>query len=362
MEQNTPWEMALEEYIRQGEPVQAEKSAVWKTAIGLQAVDGLKTSDYLLDTAREHIEGTIDMPGVKQRIESYYEESQNRKAVEDGTAEADIVSVHIAELLGENTFQFSPVELQRIHRRLFTGVFAHAGQLRSYNITKKEWVLNGNTVTYASYDSIQDTLNYDFEQEKLFTYDSLSLPESVRHIARFASGIWQIHPFCEGNTRTTAVFIVKYLKTFGFRINNDVFAQNSWYFRNAMVRANYNDLQNNIHSTTVYLEQFFENLLLGFRHDLKNRYLHIDFGKDFQSAAGESQKCKNCTLNCTLEELAVLQAIAENPRITQANLAALLHKSPRTIKTRTVSLQEKGYLRRANGKRNGHWEVLIPLE
>jgi len=349
------WNLELSEYIRQGEPERAEKSAAWQTAIGLQAVDGLTTSDYLLATAKEHIEGGIDLPEAKRRIESYYEQRENRKAVEDGTMEADIVSTRIAELLGEKTFQFSPAELQSIHRRLFSGVFDHAGQLRVYNITKKEWVLNGATVLYAAYDSIRDTLDYDFAQEKQFSYEKLSASEAIRHIAAFASGVWQIHPFCEGNTRATAVFVIKYLKTFGFMVNNDVFAENSWYFRNALVRANYNDLQNGVHATNEFLEQFFENLLLGTKHELKNRFLHVDYEKqaEVQSAASETPKCKNCTL----EELAILRAIAMNPTITQKELAAAIGRSERTIKSRTVGLQEKGWLRRENGKRNGRWEL-----
>lgn len=363
MENDMNWKLELEEYIRQGEPGRAEKSAAWQTAIGLQAVDGLKTSEYLLETAKDHIEGNIDMSAAKQRIQSYYEEHNKRKAVEDSTKEADIVSVRIAELLSEKTFQFSPAELQSIHRRLFTEVFDHAGEFRTYNITKKEWVLNGQTVLYASYGSIKDTLDYDFAQEKLFSYDGLSVQAAVKHIAKFASGIWQIHPFCEGNTRSTAVFIIMYLKTFGFHVNNDVFAENSWYFRNALVRANYNDLKNGIHATTEYLELFFDNLLMDSNHELKNRYTHIDFSAKEapQSAAVDVSKCKNCTLNCTLEELALLREISLHPKSTQKALAAAVGKSERTIKMRTVSLQEKGYIRRVNGKRNGYWEVLVQL-
>ncbi|MBO4915390.1 MAG: Fic family protein [Oscillospiraceae bacterium] len=358
MPNKNDWQLELSEYIRQGEPERAEKSAAWQTAIGLQAVDGLTTSDYLLETAKEHIEGSIDLPEAKRRIESYYEQRENRKALEDGTMEADIVSTRITELLGEKTFQFSPAELQSIHRRLFSGVFDHAGKFREYNITKKEWVLNGATVLYAAYDSIRDTLDYDFSQEKQFSYDKLTATEATRHIAAFASGIWQIHPFCEGNTRATAVFIVKYLKTFGFMVNNDVFAENSWYFRNALVRANYNDLQNGVHATSDFLEQFFENLLLGAKHELKNRYLHVDYKKqEVQSANSKAPKCQDGTLNCTLDELALLRAIAANPAVTQKELAALVGKSERTIKRRMETMQEKGWIRRENGKRNGHWEL-----
>ena len=242
------WQYDLEEYIKQGEPERAEKSYAWQTAIGLQDVDGLKTSDYLLDTAKEHIEGKITIEAAKTRIQSYYEQRDKRSEIESPSEEADKVSVRIAELLSEKTFQFSPAELCSIHRRLFEGIIKKAGQFRTYNITKKEWVLNGNTVFYASFDSIKETLDYDFEQEKQFSYQGISAEQAVKHIAKFTSGIWQIHPFCEGNTRTTAVFVIKYLKTFGYNISNEVFAANSWYFRNALVRANYNDLKNNIHS------------------------------------------------------------------------------------------------------------------
>lgn len=357
------WQLALSEYIRQGEPDRAEKSAAWQTAIGLQAVDGLKTSPYLLETAKAHIEGDIDIAGAQRRIQSYYKEQANRKAVEAGTMEADIVSARITELLGEKTFQFSPAELQSIHRRLFSGVFNHAGQFRTCNITKSEWILSGDTVTYASWESIRDTLDYDFSQEKQFSYEKISVPESIRHMAKFASGIWQIHPFCEGNTRATAVFVVKYLKTFGFHVNNDVFAANSWYFRNALVRANYNNLQKGIHATSEFLEMFFENLLIGTQHELKNRCLHVGFREDtiIQSVNDKISKCQNGTLDCTLEELAVLQTVIANPAITQKELAAAIGKSERTIKRRMTDLQEKGYLRREGGKRSGHWEVLVEI-
>ena len=353
MAQEHDWQYDLDEYIRQGEPDRSEKSAAWQTAIGLQDVDGLQTSDYLLETAKEHIEGKIDIATAQKRIYSYYEQRDVRMTVEQDTKEADIVASRIAE----KTFQFSPAELQSIHRRLFTGVFKSAGQFRTYNISKKEWVLNGSSVFYAAFDSIRDTLDYDFGQEKAFSYSELDAAQAIKHIARFISGIWQIHPFCEGNTRTTAVFMIKYLQTFGFNVSNQVFADNSWYFRNALVRANFNDLKNGIHSTTVFLEQFMENLLTGADHDLKNRHLHIYYAKPAQSANEEISKCKNCTL----EELAILREISNNPSITQKALAEAIGKSERTVKTRTVELQEKGLLRRKNGKRNGQWEILVEI-
>lgn len=193
------WQFDLNEYIRQGEPEQSAKSEAWQIAIGLQQVDGLQTSDYLLDTAKDHIEGKINIKEAQRRIHAHYEEQSERKESEDDTEEADIVSSRITELLCEKTFQFSPIEYQNIHRRLFEGVFNYAGQIRTYNITKKEWVLNGDTVIYAPYDSIRDTLDYDFQTEKQFSYEELSLEEAVRHLAKFTSDIWQIHPFCDGN-------------------------------------------------------------------------------------------------------------------------------------------------------------------
>lgn len=353
------WELELNEYIRQGEPDQVDKSNAWKNAIGLQDVDGLKTSDYLIETAKEHIEGKISISEADKRIHSYYEERKDRREVESDTKEADIVSVRIARLLGEKTFQFSPVEWQNIHRRLFAGVFDHAGMIRDYNITKKEWVLKGETVLYASYDSIKDTLDYDFSQEKNFSYKGLSIEESIKHIAKFTSGIWQIHPFGEGNTRSTAVFVIKYLKTFGFTVNNDAFAGNSWYFRNALVRANYNNWQNGVHATTKFLELFFENLLMNAGHELKNRYLHIDFPSESATQSDNKgvSKCQNDTLELSLEELAIINVIRDNPTVTQKKISELTGKSERTIKRRTVEMQEKGLISRENGKRNGKWLI-----
>lgn len=366
MREDINWKFELEEYIKQGEPEKAEKSEAWQTAIGLQAVDGLRTSEYLLETAKAHIEGKISIDAAQKRIQSYYEEREKRGEIEDDAREADVVSSRIAAILGEKTFQFSPAEWQEIHRRLFEGVLDGAGKLRPYNITKKEWVLKGDTVLYASYESIRATLDYDFNREKQFSYKGLSILESVKHIAEFTSGIWQIHPFCEGNTRATAVFIIKYLKTFGFQVNNEVFAANSWYFRNALVRANYNNLRNGVYATTIYLELFFENLLLDKHHDLKNRYLHLEYHSDtgektVQSAGEDISKGKKCTLNCTLDELVLLKIIKQEPTITQKELALKVGKSERTIKKRTIELQEKGYIRRLNGKRNGRWEVLCEL-
>lgn len=275
------WYEDLNEYIKLGDPKLEEKTVAWQIAIGLQAVDGLTISDYLLETAKENIEGKITIKEANAKISNYYEERSDRHAIETGTKEADIVAGCITALLAEKAFSFTPAVWMSIHRYLFKDVFMHAGEIRTYNISKNEWVLNGKSVFYASYDSIPMTMEYDFKTEKAFSYQKLSRNEIVKHLAQFTCDIWQIHPFCEGNTRSTAVFIIKYLNSLGYFIGKECFAKNSWYFRNALVRANYNDLPNDIHATTIYLEKFFENLLFGGKNELKNRYLHIDW-KDNQ--------------------------------------------------------------------------------
>lgn len=270
----------LDGYVRQGEPEQAERADNWQVAIGLQAVDGLKTSSYLLETAKDHIEGRIDIAQAQQRIRGYYQERDGREQAE-GTEEADIVSSRIAEMLGERSFTFSPVELQTIHRRLFDQILPRAGKYRTYDITKAEWVLNGETVYYATADSIEDTLRYDFAQEREFDYRNVSDLDAAHHVARFISDIWQIHPFSEGNTRTVAIFAIKYLRSLGFgKVDNESFKAHSWYFRNALVRANYNNRERGIRETSSFLDCFFENLVCDAHHELKNRTMHVNWSAE----------------------------------------------------------------------------------
>ncbi|MBR4213279.1 MAG: Fic family protein [Bacteroidales bacterium] len=266
----------FEEYIRQGEPGRKEKAAAWQTAIGLQGVDGLKPSAYLIDTAKKHIEGDITIADVKQMLDTYYKSKTARAEVEDErTEEADKVSARIEELLTEKSFSFTPEYLARIHRHLFQGIYKFAGRYRDYDITKREWVLEGDTVLYASASMISETLNYDFSQEKQVKYAALDIDKAIDHFAKFISGIWQIHPFGEGNTRTTAVFAMKYLQSFGFEVKDDMFKDHSWYFRNALVRANYNNYPKKVSATNEYLVRYFRNLLLGEDNALKNRDLQI---------------------------------------------------------------------------------------
>mgnify|MGYP000651583334 FL=1 len=265
----------FKEYLRESEPDKAHKGYAWSTAIGLQAVDGLKPSRYLIDTAIQNIEGKITMKEAQSLIDSYYEERPVHLSDDERTEEADKVSSRIAEILSETAFSFSPNEYISIHRKLFRGIYKHAGKIRDYNITKKKWVLDGATVMYGSASELRATLEYDFSQEKDFSYKGLSMDEIIHHLAVFVSRLWQIHIFGEGNTRTTAVFFIKYLRTLGFSATNDIFAKNAWYFRNALVRANYTNLQKGIHETTEYLEVFLRNLLLNEKNELHNRNLHI---------------------------------------------------------------------------------------
>ena len=265
----------FKEYLRESEPDKAHKGYAWSTAIGLQAVDGLKPSKYLIDTAIQNIEGKITMKEAQSLIDSYYGEEPVHFSDEERIEEADKVSSRIAGILSETAFSFSPNEYISIHRKLFRGIYKHAGKIRDYNITKKEWVLDGATVMYGSASELRETLEYDFSQERDFSYKGLSMDEVIHHLAVFVSRLWQIHIFGEGNTRTTAVFFIKYLGTLGFSVTNDIFAENAWYFRNALVRANYTNLQKGIHETTEYLEVFLRNLLLNEKNELHSRNLHI---------------------------------------------------------------------------------------
>ena len=265
----------FDEYIRQGEPLKREKGLVWQTAIGLQAVDGLKPSEYLLQTARKDIEGEIGIDDVERLVASYYESKEVRTEQDEQSREADVAATNIRKLLAEKTFAFSLVGLTAIHRRIFTGIFDFAGEIREHNITKKEWVLRGDTVLYVSAPDISRAIEYDLEQERQFDYSQTDLNGFVSHFSKFVSGLWQIHPFREGNTRTTAVFAIMYLRSLGFDVQNDMFANHSWYFRNALVRANYQNVQKGIKREPAFLEQFFRNLLLGEHHELRNRLMLI---------------------------------------------------------------------------------------
>ena len=266
----------FDEYIRQGEPAKREAAYAWSTAIGLQAVDGLKTSDYLNQLAQRNIEGEISIDEVDRLLNSYYESKVRRDTSDDDKEEADKASKNIKRILSSKTFDFSTKGYISVHRRIFEGVLKHAGELRKYDIVKREWVLEGDTVSYLNWEDLHRAIDHDIEQERNFSYKGIGNDELVAHVAKFVSGMWQIHAFGEGNTRATAVFAIQYLRSMGFDVENELFAKHSWYFRNALVRANYKNAPKGIDYSPVYLERFFRNLLLGEQWDLRNRYLHIN--------------------------------------------------------------------------------------
>lgn len=347
----------FDEYIVHGEPGQKEKADAWQTAIGLQDVDGLKVSTYLLDTARQHIEGDISIDEARTRIKAYYETKSGHDTVDE---EGDKASVNIAKILNEPSFAFSLVGLISIHRRIFEGVFKFAGQLRQVELSKKEWVLGGNaSVSYQPAVDLREAIEYDLSREKEFDYSNRPMAEIIKHLSQFIADLWQIHPFREGNTRTTAVFLIKYLRSMGIPATNDMFKEHSWYFRNALVRASYKGL--NIAPTTEFVERFLRNVILGEKNELRNRDMLVGVSlptTSAQSITTPNPKSQFDTLNCTLEELAVLKIIEDNPKITQTEIAKSIKKSASTVKRITSDLVKKGIISRRNGRRNGWWEIL----
>ena len=334
--------MDFDKYKKES-PEKYKKVYAWETAIGLQKVDDLTPSEYLYEIAERNINDELSFEEAQKFLNSYYLEKPKDY---ERTEEADKVSIRIAELISSNSFVFSLIEYINIHKQLFKGIYDHAGQIRTYNISKKEWVLNGNSVAYGNSYNLVDLLEYDFKKEKEFKYSNLTKEEFIKHIAEFISNLWQIHAFSEGNTRTTAVFLIKYLNTKGFEINNDLFAKHSWYFRNALVRANYSNFLLGIDETTEYLEKFLENLLFNTTHVLSNKMLHISY-KD----------SVNMNFGLTKIENEVVNIIKENQNITIEECSKKINKSIRTTKNIFKSLKEKNILKRIGSNKTGYWEV-----
>jgi fido (protein-threonine AMPylation protein) len=282
----------FDEYIRQGEPQKRERADAWRVAIGLQAVDGLKTSEYLQETARRNIEGEITIDEARELVKQYYIKKTAHDEGNEDKEEADRVSSNISMLLQTDAFTYSVAGLAAIHRAIFEGVFKHAGRFRDYDISKKEWVLRNDTVLYGRWQDLRMTVEYDLEQERLFDYTALNKDQMIEHLTKFVAGLWQIHPFGEGNTRTTAIFTIKYLRSLGFSVNNDMFERHSWYFRNALVRANYRNVRKGINAEPLFLIRFFRNLLLGETNELKNRYMMINPPEDWKMPESEQEENK----------------------------------------------------------------------
>ena len=346
-------------YIRQGEPDKREKASIWRTAIGLQAVDGLQTSEYLRETAIKHIEGEIDIDEARQLIQAYYQSKTHRETTDDDMQEADQVSANITKILSSNTLDFSAKGYISLHRRIFAGVFKHAGKVRDYDISKNEWILNGDTVHYLNWEDLHRALDYDIEQERRFSYKGLSTDQLIQHIARFVSDIWQIHAFCEGNTRTTAVFAILYLRDLGYKVENDMFAQHSWYFRNALVRANYRNAVEGIDYAPEYLERFFRNLLLGEQWDLRNRYLHIHPTDDWSV---QPNLLANVAVNVAEQpserQIVIYNTIKNNVAVNTKYLSELLNLNRKTIQRDLLVLRDMQLIQWVGSAKTGHWQVI----
>jgi len=338
------------------------------TAIGLQDVDDLKPSQYFLDTVKQNIEGKITLEEVRKLVDRYYTTKEGLQQ-EKRTEEADKVSVRIAELIAHKTFSFRPNSLAAIHRHLFEGIYKFAGTYRDYNITKPELVLRGDTMRYESDNLISDTLEYEFDTEKNFSYEGLSMPEMVKHISRFIANVWQIHPFGEGNTRTTAVFTIQFLRSLGFKVTNEIFAENSKYFRNSLVRANYTNMQYGIGETTEYLERFFRNLLMGEDNELKSRYMIVgtkwednkkedaeDAQESTQENVGSTQESTQETYKSTQEM--ILDEIRKHPFTTREQLAKVVGITPDGIKKQLDKLKKGKVIMHVGPTKGGHWEII----
>ena len=357
----------FEQYLASGEPGVEERARNWSMAIGLQDVDRLKPSEFLLEQAKANIEGRISSEEVGKRLEEYYsQKSVREKAEADGTFEADRVADRINLLLAEKAFTFSPMELSRIHGFLFKDVLPHAGQLRTYNITKNQWILDGDTISYGSADSLSELLNYDFGEERKFDYSTVSSADAIRHIVQFISGIWQIHAFGEGNTRTTAVFFIKYLRSFGFEVNNERFEKHSWFFRNALVRSQYENIPKGIHRTFEPLERFMNFAVFGITADLRNRTLHIRWKEPKRhNDVSEVAKRQNDVLETplsfseclSLKEMAVIRLIASDSKISIASITAKTGLSRRTVDRVIAALKDKGIVTRDGAKNNATWLI-----
>lgn len=332
----------FDEYIRQVEPSAQQSAADWQTAIGLQQVDGLKPSQYLLDVAQRNIEGDISIDEVRQLLDSYYRSKTNHTPIDDDAAECDKASANIKKILSTNTFAFNANGFVSTHRRIFEGVFKHAGELRKFDITKKEWVLRGDTVNYLNWEDLRRALDYDLQQEREFSYKGLSEEEKVRHICRFVSGLWQIHPFQEGNTRTTAVFTIQYLRSMRYSVTNDLFKSYSWYFRNALVRANYRNVRLGIDYDISFLERFFRNLLMAEQNELKNRYMLIN-APDGWEVTDDKKQDTDDKPTITGDKLTIILAyLKEKGSCKTAELSAILGLKPTQTKAYLYQLLHAG--------------------
>lgn len=295
----------------------------WAIALGLQKVDGLNPSQKMLEEAQKNLSGEKTLEEVKYEVHEYYNNKKERNADEE---EADKTAINIKKTLEQTDFELTPETYLNIHKDIFEGVFDFAGNIRNCDLTKREWVLNGDTVIYLPANEIKEALNYDFNKERKIKYPDMKISEAINHFSKFISGLWQIHPFREGNTRTNAVFAIKYLNQLGFIITNDMFALNSWYYRNALVRANYSNSSIKINSTTKYLEKFFINLLSDNNEiQFQNRELLVN--ANFEE---EPIKTK-IDLNKSVIETQILIYKERYPKLSSEDIAIYLNTTTKKV-------------------------------
>ena len=329
-----------EYYHAVAEPEKRKRYQNWAASKGMQAVDGLKTSEYLDEVARRNIEGDISSYEAVKLVESYYEVKEDREDLLD-EKEADIVSSRINMLISDGGFSLVPEELSNIHGVLFAGLIANAGAYRDRNIMKHEWVLDGDTVTYGDYRYISDNLERYIKRERFLRYPGMDSDEMLTHLTRFVSDIWQVHAFPEGNTRTVAVFTIKYFRYLGFDVDNRVFQDNSWYFRNALVRANYTSVRKNVGADSSYLEDFLSCVLFGLPDgkEFHNRMLHVR-SMDFHVSTPPPDL-----------DAMIRSDIAEDDTVSRSTMAKSHHVSEKTIERH---LKKLGYVFEGPSK-TGHW-------
>ena len=315
---------------------------VIETGIGLQDVDNLKNSSYFISESERYIKGEISLSELEDIVSSYY---KNKPEEDERTEEADIIAVRIAKLISDDNFIFSIGQFVYIHKFLFEGVFNHAGKIRDFNFIKKEWVLDGASVFYADYNVIETALDFDFLAEKRFNYSGLSMDEIIEHLAIFIANLWQVHAFQEGNTRTTAVFVIKYLRSLGFDVTNDAFAKNAWYFRNALVRANYKHIRKGVIEDRSFLIKFLRNLLLNEKNPLHNKEMHISLSDQ--------------QLDLGVRETKIVSLMKNKPNIKTEEIADELGVSLRTVKSLIAVLEKDEIIQRTGGKKFGYWQVNI---
>lgn len=251
------------------------KKVQWDMAIGLQEVDNLKPSQYLKKLSMENINDNLSIEEVESYLKEYYVEKKKQNNINHNELECDFVSMRIVELLKKNNFELSIDYLKYIHKYLFQDVYEFAGEFRKIDFSKNEKILNNDSVAYGDCKTLTESLEYDISLEKDKNYKDISIVEVIKNIADFSSNIWQVHPFREGNTRTTAVFIEKYLISLGYTVDNSLFKDKSVYFRNALVRSNYFNNYLNIKEDKNYLIKFYENLLLGKNNNLRSEDLIV---------------------------------------------------------------------------------------